>query len=181
MKTIKTSIFFMGIIFLLIPSFAFCQPSEPLDSLKTKVMLAARKIMTSAKTCALITLDEEGRPRVRTMDPFAPESDFTVWFGTNPKSRKVEQIKKDARVTLYYVENENSGYVMLHGKAQIINDQEEKEKRWKAEWEAFYPNRYEDFVLLKVSPQWLEVVSYSRGMVGDPITWEPPKVIFDAK
>jgi general stress protein 26 len=160
---------------------AFNQNSEPLDSLNHKVMLAAREIMTSAKTCALITLDEEGRPRVRTMDPFAPESDFTVWFGTNPKSRKVEQIKKDARVTLYYAENDGSGYVMLYGIAQIINDQKEKGKRWKVEWEAFYPNKYDDFLLLKVSPEWLEVVSYSRGVLGDPITWEPPKVIFDAK
>ena len=51
--------------------------------------------MISAKTCALITLDSEGRPRVRVMDPFIPENDFTVWFGTNPKTRKVEQIKNN--------------------------------------------------------------------------------------
>ena len=181
MKKIETSILFICTVFLFIPSLAFNQNSEPLDTLNHKVRLAAREIMTSAKTCALITLDEEGRPRVRTMDPFAPESDFTVWFGTNPKSRKVDQIKKDARVTLYYVENDGSGYVMLHGKAQIVNDQKEKEKRWKVEWEAFYPNKYDDFLLLKVSPEWLEVVSYSRGVLGDPITWEPPKVIFDAE
>lgn len=181
MKTINNYIYLIFIIFLLIPSVGFNQNSEHLDSINNKLINAAREIMTSAETCALITLDQEGRPRVRTMDPFLPESDFTVWFGTNPKSRKVDQIKKDPRVTLYYLESDGSGYVMIHGIAQIVNNQEEKEKRWKVEWEAFYPNKYEDFLLIKVSPEWMEVISYARGVVGDPVTWEPPRVIFDSK
>jgi len=181
MKKISKSIYLIFTAFLLIPSVVCTQNIEPLDSLNNKLINTAREIMTSAKTCALITLDKEGRPRVRTMDPFAPESDFTVWFGTNPKSRKVDQIKKDSRVTLYYIENDGSGYVMIHGIAQTVNNQEEKEKRWKVEWEAFYPNKYEDFLLIKVSPEWMEVISYSHGVLGDPITWEPPKVIFDSK
>ena len=35
--------------------------------------------------------------------------------------------------------------------------------------------------LIKVSPEWMEVISYTRGVAGDPITWEPPRVIFDSK
>lgn len=177
----KNSIHLIFIIFLLIPSVGFNQNKEHLDSLNNKLIIAAREIMTSAKTCALITLDHEGSPRVRTMDPFLPESDFTVWFGTNPKSRKVDQIKKDPRVTLYYLQSDGSGYVMIHGTAQIVNNQKEKEKRWKVEWESFYPNKSEDFMLIKVSPEWMEVISYAHGVVGDPITWETPRVIFDSK
>ena len=55
-----------------------------------RLVEAAKEIMTAAGTCALITLDDEGVPRVRAMDPFAPEEDLTVWFGTNSKSRKVD-------------------------------------------------------------------------------------------
>jgi general stress protein 26 len=181
MKKNNTSLFFIFIIFLLIPLMGFNQNSKHLDSLNNKLTNAAREIMTSAKTCALITLDQEGRPRVRTMDPFPPERNFSVWFGTNPKSRKVDQIKKDQRVTLYYLENDGSGYVMIHGLAQIVNDQKEKEERWKVEWEAFYPNKNENFLLIKVSPEWMEVISYSHGIIGDPLTWKPPSVIFDSK
>ncbi|MCK4561948.1 MAG: hypothetical protein KAT78_03510, partial [Flavobacteriaceae bacterium] len=43
----------------------------------------AKEIMIEAGTCALITLDETGVPRVRAMDPFIPEKNLTVWFGTN--------------------------------------------------------------------------------------------------
>lgn len=181
MKKINKSFCLIFVIFLLIPFLGFNQNSEPIDSQEHKLRNAAIDIMMAAKTCALITLDHEGRPRVRTMDPWLPESDFTVWFGTNPKSRKLDQIKKDARVTLYYLGSDSSGYVMIHGTAQIVNDQKEKEKRWKVEWEPFYPNKSEDFILIKVTPQWMEVVSYAHGITGDSITWEPPRITFDSK
>jgi len=181
MRQIKKSIYLIFAIILLIPFFGFSQNIEHLDSINNKLLTAAREIMSSAGTCALITLDQEGRPRVRAMDPFLPESDFTVWFGTNVNSRKVDQIKKDPRVTLYYLENEDSGYVMIHGIAQIVDNKKEKEKRWKVKWEAFYPNKLEDYLLIKVLPEWMEVVSYSHGLLGDPITWKPPTAIFDSK
>jgi len=124
-------------------------------------------------------MDQEGRPRVRIMDPFPPESDFTIWFGTNPRSRKVAQIRKNPRVTLYYQEIDGLGYVTIGGTAHLINDPKEKDTRWKDEWNAFYPDKKEDYLLIKVSPEWVEVLSYSHGIVGDPVTWEPPAVHFD--
>jgi len=181
MKKINKSIYVIFTTFLLIPSVAFTQNVEQADSLNNKLVIAAREIMTSAQTCALITLDHEGRPRVRAMDPFLPESDFTVWFGTNSNTRKVDQIKKDSRVTLYYLDSAGSGYVMIHGIAQIVNNQKEKDKRWKVEWESFYPNKTEEYILIKVTPEWMEVISYAHGVVGDPMTWEPPRVIFNSK
>lgn len=137
------------------------------------------EIMSAAGTCTLITLDQEGRPRARVMDAFLPEDDFTVWFGTNPKSRKVAQIKNDPRVTLFYLDQDASGYVMIHGQAQIVDDPIEKQERWKDEWEAFYQNREEAYLLIKVTPEWMEVISNTRNIVGDPLSWEPQKIIFD--
>jgi general stress protein 26 len=113
MKKINKSIYLTFTILLLIPSLSFGQKSEGLDSAKIKIMKAAREIMTSVKTCALITLDQEGRPAVRAMEPFPPESDFTVWFGTNPNSRKVAQIKEDPRITLYYLASAVSSDICL--------------------------------------------------------------------
>lgn len=140
---------------------------------------AAREIMSAAGTCTLITLDQEGRPRARVMDAFLPEDDFTVWLGTNSKSRKVTQIKNDPRVTLFYLDQDASGYVMIHGQAQIVDDPIEKQERWKEEWEAFYQNKEEAYLLIKVTPEWMEVISNTRNIVGDPLSWEPQKVLFD--
>ena len=69
--------------------------------------------------------------------------------------------------------------MVIHGNAHIVDDQKEKDKRWKDSWKAFYPNNKEGYILIKVSPEWLEILSYSRGIVGDPETWQTPVVIFD--
>jgi general stress protein 26 len=173
-------IFFIVNIILLLTSFkTFGQHTELKDSLDIKLLNVARAIMTTTKTCALITLDDENRPMVRIMNPFLPESDFTVWLGTNPESRKVDQIKKNPKVTLYYLENDGLGYVVVHGIAQLVDDEGEKEKRWKAEWKAFYPNKPKGYLLIKVSPESIEVLSYAHGIVGDPKTWQPPLIHFD--
>lgn len=173
-------IFFIVIIIFLLTSFkTFGQQTEHKDSIDIKLLNVARAIMTSAKTCALITLDDEDRPMVRIMDPFLPESDFTIWLGTNPESRKVDQIKKNPKVTLYYLENDGLGYVVVHGIAQLVNAESEKEKRWKTEWKAFYPNKPNGYLLIKVSPESIEVLSNAHGVFGDPKTWQPPSVHFN--
>lgn len=166
-------------IFLFVSFVCVSQTNNNKDSTRIKLINAAKEIMNTAPHCALITLDEEGRPRVRVMDPFKPEGELIVWFGTNPNSRKVSQIKNDPRVTLYYLDNDASGYVMIHGMAQLVDDPMEKESRWKDEWKSFYPNKPEGYLLIKVVPDWMEILSTSRGILGDKITWQPPMVLFD--
>jgi general stress protein 26 len=179
MKSFKKISFLFFIVFFLFQLESFCQNRAVEEPVKTKIKTAAQKIMTSAGTCTLITLDENGNPRAREMDAFLPETDFTVWFGTTNKSRKVNQIKNDKRVTLYYLDSDRSGYVTISGEAQIITDSSEKEKRWKEKWKDFYPNKNEDYVLIKVAPIWMEVVSDKYGIVGDPISWAAQRIYFD--
>lgn len=176
----KLSFLFLA-CFLLLSSSSFSQELEETDTARNKILSAARGIMTSVESCALISLDQEGRPRVRAMDPFLPIDDFTVWLGTNANSRKVEQIKNDPRVTLYYLEDNDAGYVMIYGTAELVDDPEKKEKWWKPEWEAFYPDGREDYLLIKVTPEWMEVVSYTYDIHGNMENWEPPKVVFEVK
>ena len=178
MEKIKKSVFLVLLLLPLLVFNGYGQNNFQEDSKRIKLMNAAKEIMVSAGNCALITLDSEGRSRVRVMDPFLPESDFTVWFGTNPKSRKVDQIKKDPRVTLYYFDPKVSGYVMIYGNAELIDDPEEKEKQWKDEWDLFYPNKISGYLLIKVTPGWMEVISESHGILGDEVTWKPPIVYF---
>ena len=174
-------VYILGFIFFVLGSPVFAQDKELKEDLQVTLTKVAREIMTSAKTCNLITMDQEGSPRARIMDPIAPESDFTVWMGTNPKSRKVAQIKMNPSVTLYYLDHDSSGYVLIRGKAEIIDDPIEKQNHWKEAWEPFYKDRDKDFVLIKVSPEWMEVISNTRGIIGDPTTWEAPKVLFDSE
>jgi general stress protein 26 len=150
-----------------------------IDSTRQVILKAAQEIMISAGKCGLITQDEKGLPQVRTMDPFPHEADFTVWLATNPSSRKVSHIKNNPKVTLYYAGQDETGYVTLHGTAFLVNDQNEKDVRWKNEWKDFYPNRTTQYMLIKVVPDYLEVINYKRSISGDPKTWQPVRVTFN--
>ncbi|MCA0131611.1 pyridoxamine 5'-phosphate oxidase family protein [Winogradskyella alexanderae] len=178
MNQITKLILHLTFFALIIPLNLIGQEVHIKDSTKNKLTLAAREIIKASGTCALISLDEKSIPRVRIMDPFPPENDFTIWFGTKSESRKVHQIKNNPNVTLYYQDSDASGYVVIHGKAQIVEDEKIKQTKWKKEWEAFYPNK-DSYVLIKVSPDWMEILSHSRGIVGDPVTWQTPIVRFD--
>ena len=72
-------------------------------------------------------------------------------------------------------------YVSLYGKAEIVNDPEENAKRWKEEWIAFYPDREESYILIKFTPNRLELISESRNLVGDAVTWTPEIYYFSEK
>lgn len=177
----KNNCYLAFLVYISLHGNVFGQNSGSNGQNKERLLQAAKEIMNEAGLCALITLDAEGRPRVRAMDPFKPENDMVVWLATNPKSRKVSQIQNDRRVTLYYMDKDNSGYVMIHGHAQLVNDKKEKERRWKKGWKKFYPNREDGYLLIQVIPNWLEIVSNTRGIVGNSTTWLPDTVVFNNK
>jgi len=148
---------------------------------KDELIAEAREIMTATRYCALISLDKSGRAQARTMDAFAPDEKMVVWFGTNPLSRKVAEIRRHPRVTLYYFDRENQAYVTIHGIARVVNDRNEKARHWKDDWKAFYPDRDKNYLLIEVQPVTLEVVNTKKGLVGDSKTWRPPTVEFSRR
>jgi general stress protein 26 len=145
---------------------------------KDTLIGTAREIMGAARYCALITLDAHGRAHARTMDPFPPDENLVIWFGTNPKSRKVAEISRNNRVTLYYFDREGGASVTISGVARLVNDPNEKARRWKDEWKAFYPDREKGYLLIAVTPETLEVVNEKKGITGDTETWAPPSIRF---
>jgi general stress protein 26 len=155
------------------------QVKHPQHPDRQSLIATAREIMNTARYCALITIDSSGRPHARTMDPFSPEEDMVVWLATNPKSRKVSEIRHNQRVTLYYFVQEDQAYVTISGRARIVDDAKERAKHWKDEWKDFYPDRR--YLLIAVAPEKLEVISVKQGINGDSITWTPPAVTFRSR
>ena len=143
---------------------------------RARLVAAAREIMGAQTYCALVTIDETGRPQVRTMNPFPPEEDMTVWFATNPRSRKVREIRRDPRVALYYADHANAiGYVALQGKAVLVDDMQEILKRKRAYWDQAFPG-LKNIVLIKVVPERIDVLNYAAGTAADPETWRTPSI-----
>ena len=130
--------------------------------------------MNSSRYATLVTNGADGQPQSRIIDPLIG-SDHTIWIGTNPLTRKVEEIRRDSRVTLTFFNQPLNEYVTVLARAEIVSDQKTKTARWKKEWTPFYKEgpRGTDFMLIRVRPFRLEVSSPGRGMTNDPKTWKP--------
>ena len=175
---------FMRLLFILGLLAAFITPVVAQDKEKSAplsradLIAAAREIVTAQQYCALITLDENGRPTVRTMNPFPPEDDMTVWIATSTLTRKVQHIRRDPRVTLYYADHSKAtGFVAITGRAVLVDDRAEMIKRKRAYWDSAFPG-FKNLVLIKVIPERMDVLNYKAGAVNDPVTWRTPSVEF---
>ena len=164
------------IIISIIPMSVNAQKNDSSDFDRDTLIKAAEDLMIASRYCGLITLDDSGHPQIRTMDPFAPEEDLTVWFGTNSASRKVREIKNDSRVTIYYQADKGTGYVVVRGNAVLVDDEQTKKKYWKDKWEEYYSEKKENYLLIKVVPEKLEIVDYTSGIVSKSETWAAPSV-----
>jgi hypothetical protein len=50
-------------------------------------------------------------------------------------------------------------------------------KHKRAYWDTAFPG-FKNLVLIKVIPEHLDVLNYSRGALNDPVTWQAPSVEF---
>jgi general stress protein 26 len=154
-------------------------PAQPGPKDKAALLGAAREIMGAQTYCALVTVDESGRPQIRTMNPFPPDEGMVVWMATNTRSRKVAQIKKDARVALYYADHGTAiGSVVITGRAELVDDMAEILKRKRAYWDQSFPG-LKNLTLIKVTPERIEVINYKAGLGNDPTTFAPPFIELD--
>ena len=175
LKFSKVTQFIKFVVFLcLLFNFMSCMNTSKTPKMSLKEI--AKELMVHAESAALITVDSIGVTHVRTMDPFLPEDNFTVWMGTNPKSLKVSQIQKNKLVSLYYFDKENASYITLQGVATIVNAKDKKKQYWKKEWKNFYKNTTTDYVLIKFVPNKAKIISEKHQVLGDSITWEVPKL-----
>jgi|WetSurSiteA1Bulk_404760.scaffolds.fasta_scaffold02118_1 general stress protein 26 len=177
-KGIAFSFSFLVFITLVFhPFIAFSQSTlSPIP--RDTLLQAAFDIVKSTPFCALVSVDADGQPQARTMNPFPVEKDWVIWFATSRNSRKVSDIRNNPRVSVYFADHSAAkGYVNVAGTAVIIDDRELLVKMKRDYWEGI-PNWQDRFVLIKITPKSLDVVNYARGLSGDPVTSAAPRLVF---
>lgn len=147
---------------------------------RSAVIAAATDIVQKAHFCTFVSVDANGQPQARVVDPIAPDASFTIWFATNPLTRKVEQIRRNPKVTMSCFDSASTSYITVLGRAELVSDVKEKQQHWKKDWVAIYPSgpAGSDSILVRIVPGRLEIVSDSRGLIGDPKTWLPLAIDF---
>ncbi len=171
----------LGIIVFCLSMVAAAEAAQP-ESSSTQILQAAVQTMQAARYAALITLDDQGQPRARTVDPFPVGADIgepgvEIWVATRPVTRKVAQIRQHSQVTLYYFDASTRSYVTIMGTARLVNDSAVKRaKRREEDSDRLYPDFPDDYLLIAISPTWLEAIV--PGFRGDKQTWKPEVVRF---
>lgn len=85
----------------------------------------------------------------------ALDAPFACWLGTNTSSRKVEQVRKDPRVCLYYADTTTFEGLGLQGRVVEVFDPSIRAAIWMDAWDVYYPGGREggDFTLLRFTPE----------------------------
>ena len=99
---------------------------------------------------------------------------MVFWIATKPVTRKVEQLRANPLVTLYFNLDQEGSYVSVRGHASTHDDLETIQRitwRDKELSAMFWPNFPEDYLLIKVQPTWIEVLG--EGVEADETTWRP--------
>jgi general stress protein 26 len=98
----------------------------------------------------LATRTAEGELRARPMALAEVEPDGTLWFLTDRRSGKIEELERDDHVVVTM--QSKTQFVSLSGTAAPVEDRERVSRLWKLEWQVWFPGGKDDpnLVLLRV-------------------------------
>lgn len=116
------------------------------------------KLMESAALGYLGTVDGDGFPQIRAManlrdkgqyaglvEVFAGhDEDFLMYFATGALSAKMEHIRANPKVSVYFCDAEQMHTLLLSGSAEIVSDAGLKKALWQDGWEKHWPKGVDD-------------------------------------
>ncbi|HEX2535592.1 MAG TPA: pyridoxamine 5'-phosphate oxidase family protein [Chitinophagaceae bacterium] len=112
-----------------------------------------RKLAEEINICMFIT-HQRNDDHTRPMATIEVEADGTLWFFTDIRSIKVDEITKDGEVHLIYSHPGKESYMDVWGEAGVETDRAKIQEKWKPIVKAWFPNGPEDpnLALLRVRP-----------------------------
>jgi general stress protein 26 len=90
------------------------------------------------------TNSEDGFPNIKAMLKMENEGLKKIWFITNTSSKRVEQIKKNSKVCVYFVDPNEFKGLMLVGNIKIFQDKSSRQRLWREGFERYYPLGVDD-------------------------------------
>jgi general stress protein 26 len=130
------------------------------------------ELIKTSDVAYLTTIDSTGFPSTRALlnlknNKHFPkiadfmthyENDLTLFFTTNASSSKIDQIKSNPKVAIYYCDPISWHGFMCQGEIEIVNEKIIKNAIWHDEWVMYYPDgkESEDYTILRLKPSYVK-------------------------
>ena len=115
-----------------------------------------KKLVNEINVCMFITNNANGNgfDHTRPMYTIEVEDNGTLWFFTDIRSIKVEEVSKDQTAHLVYSHPGKESFLDVWGKAEIVTDKQQIKDKWTPMIKAWFPGGIDDpnISLLKVQP-----------------------------
>ena len=120
----------------------------------TEALKKFKKLVEDINICMFITNTAGTNEHTRPMATMEAEDDGTLWFYTDVRSVKVEEVQDQHTVHLVYAHPGKSIYLDVWGSAIIVNNRQQIVDKWSPLVKAWFPDGITDpnLALLKVQP-----------------------------
>jgi general stress protein 26 len=146
-----------------------------------RLLAGAAKTIAGVRYCWLVTDAASGIANARPMGRVvSEENDWTIRFVTGGRSRKASDIRRAGEVGLIFQRDHDDAYVVLSGKATLIERASEVNKLWKAAYDAYFPNATERANAAFVEVDVARMELWIRGVTPEPFGLLPSVLERDA-
>lgn len=114
-----------------------------------------KKLADEIKICMFITnANDDDHEHTRPMATIQAEENGTLWFYTDVRSIKVDEVAQKREVHLVYAHPGKESYLDVWGFAEVITDRQQIVDKWSPVVKAYFPDGVTDpnLALLKVQP-----------------------------
>jgi general stress protein 26 len=126
------------------------------DMQKEAAIREALALANRSNIAMLGTNGDNGYPHIKAMIKMENEGLNIIWFSTNTSSKRVAQLIRDSKASVYFVDFDQWMGLMLVGDVVVMQDMESKKRLWREGFERYYPLGMTDpdYSVLRFTSRW---------------------------
>jgi len=131
----------------------------------------AREIVSRCALCFVSSNDAFGQINSRVVEILEIESDLTIRFMTDSRTRKALEMSRGSAISLSFLSMADRGYVTIGTVPVVSADTALKRRIWKESLFTWFPDGPDNPCVIAVTcaPVWVELWSRMRGIAPDPL------------
>jgi general stress protein 26 len=148
----------------------------------TRLLAATAKTIANVRYCWLLTPTETGAINARPMGHVTrhlDESDWTLRFITDGRSRKASDIRRAGNATVIF-QNADDAFVSLVGPTTVCDEASEVSQHWKSAYDSYFSTEHDraNAALIVVRVQRMEL--WIKGVTPEPFGMVPTRIERDS-